>query len=268
MTAPWTARGELLIISYGGGVNSVAMLVGMYERGITPSLILFSDTGGEKPETYEHLATVSAWLESKNWPTITTVAVSDNPSAIDKTLEDSCLRLGFLPSIVYGFKKCSQRWKADPQRKYLNHWDQFKQARSNERTVWQAIGYDAGELHRSLVGESKTEFVFPLREWNWGRAECVDAITRHGIPIPVKSACFFCPSSKKREVLALHREHPDLFARAVQLERAADGKNTAVKGLGRHWSWEQLVQIDEAQGNLFHETVEIPCMCFDGDSDD
>jgi len=40
-----------LVVAYGGGLNSTAMLCGFRERGIIPSLILFADTGGEMPET-------------------------------------------------------------------------------------------------------------------------------------------------------------------------------------------------------------------------
>ena len=39
------------IVSYGAGVNSTAMLVGMYEKGIPVDLILFADPGSEQPYT-------------------------------------------------------------------------------------------------------------------------------------------------------------------------------------------------------------------------
>lgn len=42
-----------LIVNWGGGVNSTAMLVGMLERDIRPDRIIFADTWAEKPETYE-----------------------------------------------------------------------------------------------------------------------------------------------------------------------------------------------------------------------
>ena len=37
-----------LVVHYGAGVDSTAMLVGMAQRGITPDLILFADVGAEK----------------------------------------------------------------------------------------------------------------------------------------------------------------------------------------------------------------------------
>jgi 3'-phosphoadenosine 5'-phosphosulfate sulfotransferase (PAPS reductase)/FAD synthetase len=48
-----------IIVAYGGGTNSTAMLCGFRERDIRPSLILFADTGGELPHTYEHLRVMS-----------------------------------------------------------------------------------------------------------------------------------------------------------------------------------------------------------------
>lgn len=257
-----------IIASYGGGVNSCAMLIEMHHRGIIPDLILFSDTGGEKPETYMHLDEMDVWLESHGMPTITRVSVADNPNAVSKSLEDQCLRLGFLPSIAYGWKKCSQRWKADPIRKYLNNWDGAKAAWDTGLKLKHAIGYDAGEPHRNLEDDAKTEWWFPLREWGWSRAECVACIKAAGISVPGKSACFFCPSSKKHEILALKRDHPDLFERAIQIERTAAKNSTSVKGLGRDWSWESLVAADEAQLRLFPERIETPCGCYDGEEEE
>lgn len=256
------------VVSYGGGVNSVAMLVGFKERAKVPDLIINSDTGGEKPEKYSHMSLVNQWLRSINWPEITVVSVADNPTAVAKTLEEQCLRKETLPSIAYGFKTCSQRWKADPQRKYFNNWEFAQPAIKAGIKIRQAIGYDAGESHRSLMADPKTEFFFPLREWNWGRKECIEAITRAGLPVPVKSACFFCPSSKKGEILKLRREHPDLFDRAVAMERNSQSKNTAVKGLGRNWSWESLAAADDAQMKMFNDVIDTPCGCFDGEDDE
>lgn len=37
------------IVSFGGGTNSTAMIIGMYLHKIPIDLILFADTGGEQP---------------------------------------------------------------------------------------------------------------------------------------------------------------------------------------------------------------------------
>jgi hypothetical protein len=244
------------------------MLVGMAERGIRPDLILLADTGGERPETYRHIEQMGAWLSANGFPHILTVSVADNPDAVARTLEEQCLRLGYLPSIAYGFKACSQRWKGDPIGKYKNNHPLAVECWADGGRVRHAIGYDAGEPHRNLEDDKKTEWWFPLREWGWARRECIEAIKRAGMEVPRKSACFFCPSSKKHEILALKREHPDLFDRAVAIERNAAKNSTSVKGLGRDWSWESLAKADEAQFKLFEERIETPCGCYDGDEEE
>lgn len=38
------------------------------------------------------------------------------------TLEDECLKSGTLPSIAYGFKRCSLKHKIGPQEKFCNNY--------------------------------------------------------------------------------------------------------------------------------------------------
>jgi 3'-phosphoadenosine 5'-phosphosulfate sulfotransferase (PAPS reductase)/FAD synthetase len=51
-----------LVVAYGLGVDSTAMLVELARRHIQPDLILFADTGGEKPETYAYLPVIQEIL--------------------------------------------------------------------------------------------------------------------------------------------------------------------------------------------------------------
>ncbi len=247
------------IVSYGAGTNSTAMLIGLHERGERPDLILFADTGGERPETYRHRDTVSDWCESVGFPRIVTVRKEGNM----ETLEDNCLRMRMLPSIAYGFKSCSGKYKIQPQEKFANNNDMCRATWLAGEKVLKLIGYDAGESHRAKIAEDKKyTYQYPLVEWDWGREECVAAIARAGLPQPGKSACFFCPSSKKHEILELKRHHPDLIRRALAMEAGAE--LTSVKGLGRSYAWADLVMYDDAQMDLFRDVVEIPCECFDG----
>jgi 3'-phosphoadenosine 5'-phosphosulfate sulfotransferase (PAPS reductase)/FAD synthetase len=64
---------EPLVVSFGAGVNSTAMLIEMRRRGMRPDLVLFADTGGEKPETYEHLEKMNRWCKDAQFPEITVV---------------------------------------------------------------------------------------------------------------------------------------------------------------------------------------------------
>ena len=54
----------MIIVGYGGGTDSTAMLVGLCQRRIPVDLILFSDPGGEQPHTYWYLRVMDHWLRT------------------------------------------------------------------------------------------------------------------------------------------------------------------------------------------------------------
>jgi hypothetical protein len=92
-----------LVVAYGLGVDSTAMLVEFAHRGICPDLILFADTGGEKPETYAYLPVIQEYLARVGFPSVVTVRYEPKWAAYD-TLEEQCLHTGTLPSLAYGGK--------------------------------------------------------------------------------------------------------------------------------------------------------------------
>lgn len=51
------------MVSYGGGVNSTALLIGLHQHRIPVDLILFADTGAEHPHTYAYLDIMDRWLK-------------------------------------------------------------------------------------------------------------------------------------------------------------------------------------------------------------
>jgi len=55
-----------VVVAYGMGVDSTAMLVGLHQRGIRPDLILFADTGGEKPDKYLYAPIIRQWLRGSD----------------------------------------------------------------------------------------------------------------------------------------------------------------------------------------------------------
>lgn len=246
----------------GGGRNA-AMILGFYERGINPDIITFADTGGEKPETYRAVERLSRWCDDHLGQTILTVS----KDSMYSSLEDQSLRTQTLPSAAYGWRSCSDKWKIQPQDKLLNNFPPAIEIWKAGGKVTKALGYDAGERRRgeNMKEDEKFKFWFPLKDWGWFLEDCIAAFKRHGLPEPPKSACFYCPSSTKSEVKRLSKEHPDLFERAVAIERNAQELLTTVKGLGRHWKWEELVQISDLQMELLPEAPRMTCTCLDGE---
>ena len=61
------------MVSYGGGANSTALLIGLHQHRIPVDLILFADTGAEHPHTYAYLDVMDRWLKDHGMPPITRV---------------------------------------------------------------------------------------------------------------------------------------------------------------------------------------------------
>ncbi len=98
-----------VVLAYGIGVDSTAMLIELVARGKTPDLVLTADTGSEKPATYAYLDIIRRWMDAhgiefqicryqpqrfKHWP----------PYA---TLIENVLTNATLPSISLGHRSCS-----------------------------------------------------------------------------------------------------------------------------------------------------------------
>lgn len=251
------------IVSYGGGTNSTAMLIECAKRGIPIDLITFADTGGERPHTYAYIDMFGEWCVEHGLPEITIVKKVRHDGNV-LTLEQNCLEQNMLPSLAYGFKSCSQKYKIQPQDKFCNNWQPAKAEWSAGRKVVKFIGYDADEDHRTntIHEDKKYEFRYPLVEWDMGRDECVQVIEDAGLCLPGKSACFFCPSSKPAEIRQLAANYPELADRALAME--ANAELSTVKGLGRRFSWSNVLSQQEMFDEGYASAPEMTCGCYDG----
>ena len=104
-----------ICVCCGVGVDSVAMLIGMHQRGIRPDLITFADVGSEKPATYLYVQTLREYLRTIDFPELVVVRNTCPRSAYEPTLTANMLANETLPSQAFGMKSCSLRWKKEPQ---------------------------------------------------------------------------------------------------------------------------------------------------------
>lgn len=256
---------EFIALSYGAGTNSTAILVGMFERGIRPDVITFADTGAEKPHTYAFLTTMNNWLLSVGFPQISIVKKTYRGGEV-ANLYDHCRDRNMLPSLAYGFKNCSQKFKIEPQNKFLNNHEPAKAVWQTGRKVIKAIGYDIDEQRRAdnaPTEDKKYRMWYPLIEWGWDRDDCIAAINRAGLPQVGKSACFFCPASRYHEIRTLQQYYPELLDKALALE--ANAELETVKGLGRRFNWGEFIDQQDMFATAFPADWDMPCGCFDGD---
>lgn len=190
------------ILSFGGGVNSVALMVLLLEKRKPLDEVVFADTGSEVPETYEHVEVARKYLSDRSVP-FTTVRKRSGES-----LFETCWKRRVIPSAVWRWS--TRDFKVTPIHSYY---------RKLGAPVVQylAIAYD--EIER--MKDSRVDYVtnvFPLVDRKITRAGCIEIIERAGLPVPVKSGCFFCPFNSGERWMWLHEEHPELYEKAVALE--------------------------------------------------
>ena len=171
-------------------------------------------------------------------PPITTVQKFDR-GGNRLTLEAECLKSCTLPSIAYGYKRCSLKHKVGPQEKFCNHHEPCREVWRQGEKVNRYIGYDAGEIkryrHSIKIDEADKKFYnrYPLmEEWGWDRNDCVRAIQAAGLPQPGKSSCFFLPQHETAGNFGLERT----LSRLVPAGACIGGKRHALpethKGTG------------------------------------
>jgi len=256
-----------IIVSYGMGKNSTALLIECVKRGIMVDLILSADTGGEKQETYDYRDMFNCWLKSQGFPEIVIVKKVDKDGKI-MTLEQNCLENQMLPALAYGYKKCSLKFKVEPQDKYVNNWAPTKECWKAGQKVVKFIGYHWDEWERAEGHDEDKKYIYryPLIVWEMGQADCIESIKSVGLPIPPKSSCFYCPSMRKPEIIDLKIKHPELLERALKIEKNAEPNLISVKGLGREWSWNKFIESGVGvMDDMFPDTYTgTPCSCYDG----
>jgi len=242
------------IISYGGGTNSTAMIIGLQKQGMVPDHILFADTGGERQATYSYISYFSKWLKQNGMPEIEIVKYKTK-DGIELTLEQDIINNNTLPAIAFGFKSCSDKFKIRPQSKFINE-------RYKGDEIVHYIGYDIGESRRVKDNPLKNHTnLYPLIEWGWDRPRCVEEILLSKLCLPGKSSCFFCPSMKKPEILTLSDDEKE---RVKFIESNAKNK-VELKGLGRQYAWTDLINTHEKDNPQFEdvELFQTPCECID-----
>lgn len=220
-------------VSYGGGVNSVAVLVLLQRMGVVPTAIVMADPGSEREGTITFReATLPAWLDKVGFPRVTTINRIEEGKHVPRawrleTLYDECFRTNALPSVAYGWKKCSAKYKGDTQRWWVARQAWARAEWAAGRKIQKIIGYDADEGRRVLKAFQNpwenARFVprYPLVEAGIDRDGCLDLIRDAGMEPPPKSACTYCPNNTLEEWEALRRDEPGKFAEAVAMSRNA-----------------------------------------------
>lgn len=234
-------------LSFGGGVNSVAMYLILMDQGMEPGdsekgfEAVFVDHGCDWPETYEYVE-----MFRKEYPI---TVIKPDVEGFDN-LYDYCWHYEMVP--FFSMRFCTAKFKVRVMQKYV------------DTPCFQYLGIDAGESHRAKLKAFRgAENRFPLIENGISRDGCKRIIENHGLPVPLKSGCWFCIFQRIAEWKKLRSLHPDLFCKAQQLEarnndyRERNGKG--FMGLAGKKSLSNIV--NEKQSKLWEQDEYPPCQC-------
>lgn len=191
------------ILSFGGGVNTVALMAMLIQDGAPLDAAVFADTGGEVPETYESVKTAREYLEKHGIPLI---VVKARPRQTD--LYETALRRRVIPSVQWRW--CTRDFKVNPIHKFYSQLGVH---------VYQYMGIAFDEIHR--MKDSREDHItnlYPLIDKRITRQGCIDMIAEAGLPVPEKSGCYFCPFNSTDRWRYLLDRHPYLFEKAIALE--------------------------------------------------
>lgn len=185
-------------LSYGGGVNSTALLLLLKDRGIDFETV-FVNHGTDYPETYEYIE----YLRKKGFEI--TEIIPDVEGC--HTLYEYCEKWKILPGMFWRW--CTWKFKIKPYLDYI------------KKPCISYIGFGYDELWRLTrkrkVFEGVTE-KYPLIEEKLTRSKCIKLIKEHGLKVPPRSGCWLCPLQTDQQLRELFLYYPELYKKIKKLE--------------------------------------------------
>ncbi len=226
-----------MIVSFGAGVQSTALLV-LAARGEIPhQTFVFSTVGddAEHPDTLTYLRehhrpfaeahgldlVETCWVDRKG---------NNRDLYVDMMETDNSIPIPVrLPNGAFGNRKCTHRYKID----VVNRWMRQNGA-TRKNPMRMAIGFSVDEIERAKsVGVDERapyrSVEYPLLDLGIRRSDCLRIVAAAGLPQPPRSACWFCPFKSTEAWRETRRARPDLWAKAIELEQDLNRKRTSFR---------------------------------------
>ena len=229
---------QLEVLSYGGGVQSTAIILmaidGVIDR---PDMVVFADTGSELPSTYETVGAIHALCDDAGirFEIVENAFGGETPGTYD--LHEWYLMHQRLPMV--GQPRCTFNFKIYPVRRFVKSLVDQSMPKPWANS-W--LGITTDEAHRARQSEILwMDSTYPLLALEMSRDDCARYISKHYPDLAVsKSGCFCCPYQSAKKWIKLKVEHPDLFAisRSMEIEAA---KNGVKRGL---WGARSIIAFD------------------------
>ena len=201
---------DKLILSYGAGWNTFAVLLKLREWGLKPDYAVFADTGNESPLTYEHMQKYQIPLMQQMGLKLATVKNPNWSSLLEYTLAKRKMPFRKKGTARY----CTGMFKLEPIIRFE------ASIRLPKERFTNIIGIAYDEIHRmSKLGRRKwITNIHPLVDRKLTRMDCKRIIEDAGFPLPPKSGCDFCPFQRQSQWAKTARDNPTAIDDGVMIE--------------------------------------------------
>lgn len=233
-------------ISYGGGVQSTALLVLAAQRRIDFPLFLMANVGddSEHPDTLAYVKDIAMPFAEKHDLELVMLDRRKRDGSVEtlwgRLMKDGSRSLPIpvrMSNGAPGRRSCTADFKIKVVAKELK-----RRGASKDNPAVVGIGISLDEIHRANTRrvEGHEIVVYPLvgigeeTGLRLRRDDCIKVIRDAGLPIPPKSSCFFCPFHRPTAWADLARETPELFEKSCQLEETLNERR---RMLGKDEVW-------------------------------
>ena len=184
------------VIGLSGGKDSTCLALALNEREPRDYEYIFTPTGNELPELFEHVDRLETLLGKPI-----------KRLGIGKTLEQLIDEIGMIPN--FRARWCTRMLKIEPAIDYM-------QTLPPGSIMYVGLRADE-EMREGIYGDDVTSD-FPFRRWGWGIKEVWGYLDDRGVSVPERTDCGFCYHQRIIEWRNFWAKHPELYERAVQIE--------------------------------------------------
>jgi len=235
------------VLSLGLGTQSTMLYI-LSVKGYLPPLdfAVFSDTGGEKPQTYEYLQTLRKFGKANGGPPIYVAGEKNLYRDLFVNKNNTSQRMASIPMFTESEngggmlrRQCKNEYKIMPIDRLIRSITKYPV------NLWMGMSLDEAERMGWPQKKWKTHIYPFCGYWagrdEWGKLsdEAKYVAERYkvkqlyeyfGMPLPDNSLCFFCPYMSDAQWAKMQKNQPELFEKACELdETLRDSSQRGIK---------------------------------------
>lgn len=225
---------EYRAVSFGGGVQSTALLVLAAQGTIDYRDFLFCNVGAdsENPETLGYVNEIAWPYAEGHGLNLIELDKRRRDGSVDTILRQITESKRSVPIPVRmsgngapGTRQCTLDFKVRRVAKYLK-----TRGATTDNPATVALGISTDELQRARTdsGIPWETLDYPLLTLRLSRNDCKRIIREAGLPEPPRSACWFCPLRRASGWAEMKLTRPEQFERVVAIETLLSERRLAL----------------------------------------